>query len=202
MSPIPCEIPKASIQLAGFAIKLGPQSNGIGRMFRYGSLADIRARIRYVCFAPESGMLTTGIGPLSAKSRHQRSQDALGSGALPSLPAFARRSFATTRHQCEGVSALPLKSGYAERGHRCPQSAINVAVSLRRTSAMGQKRKRRRRSEMSALPPPSGHVQRGHRCRLSAISRNDLAIERMALAFEAKTRYKVSAIGKEDSNAR
>jgi hypothetical protein len=35
-------IPKASILLAGFAIKSGPQSNGIGRMFRYGSKADVR----------------------------------------------------------------------------------------------------------------------------------------------------------------
>src|SRR5262245_46558530 len=48
-------IPKVSILLAGFAIKLGPQSNGIGRMFRYGSLADIRARIWDVCFTPKSG---------------------------------------------------------------------------------------------------------------------------------------------------
>src|SRR6476619_2658146 len=57
MSPIPCEIPKASIQLAGFAIKLGPQSNGIGRMFRYGSLPDI-AIIKSVCpFASEIGRI-------------------------------------------------------------------------------------------------------------------------------------------------
>src|SRR6476619_444412 len=54
MSQIPCEIPKASIQLAGFAIKLRPQSNGISRMFRYGSLADIARRIQDVRFTPES----------------------------------------------------------------------------------------------------------------------------------------------------
>src|SRR5215475_6863532 len=55
MSPIPCEIPKASIQLAGFAIKLGPQSNGIGRMFRYGSLADMQTSPRHIRFTPDSG---------------------------------------------------------------------------------------------------------------------------------------------------
>jgi hypothetical protein len=58
MSPIPCEIPKASIQLAGFAIKLGPQSIGIGRMFRYGSLADILISPRHVRFTPDSGRWT------------------------------------------------------------------------------------------------------------------------------------------------
>jgi hypothetical protein len=55
MSPIPCEIPKASIQLAGFAIKLGSQSIGIGRMFRYGSLADMQTSPRHIRFTPDNG---------------------------------------------------------------------------------------------------------------------------------------------------
>src|SRR5262249_3059769 len=54
MSQIPCGNLKASIQLAGFAIKLGPQSNGTGRLFGYGSLADMLGRGKRVRFTPQS----------------------------------------------------------------------------------------------------------------------------------------------------
>src|SRR5262245_1611623 len=76
MSPIPCEIPKASIQLSGFAIKLGPQSNGIGRMFRYGSLA-VEPDEHAESMLPDSGIILVARLPVEVRASPSSSAPAL-----------------------------------------------------------------------------------------------------------------------------